>query len=120
MSTEKSVLMSLPAAEPVGWYVRTKRTDEERDGNLLGDFGCGHAAGASRSLLAAIASEAINATRETGIGPAEQLRLLKDFATAAKSAVDFCCGNRGHKNFGDHCSQCEPLVRAVHAFEAGR
>lgn len=88
-----SALKSLPAAESVGWYVRTRRTDEDPSGLILGNFGAAEPchfvfANAHGALLAAVAAEGINTTRESGIGPAETRRQRDELLAALMQAAD--------------------------------
>lgn len=83
-----SNLKTLPAAEPAGWYVRTKVTADDREGLILANFGspepCHFALFEQGEILAAVASEAINATRETGVGPAEMRRQRDELLEEAR------------------------------------
>ncbi|MFZ5440488.1 MAG: hypothetical protein ACOZQL_10795 [Myxococcota bacterium] len=87
-----SALKSLPEAEACGWYVRTKRTAEDGGGFLLANFGAPEAdhfafGPEHGSVLAAITAEAVNATRETGIGPAEMRRQRDELLEVLRGIV---------------------------------
>ena len=93
-----SNLKTLPAAEPAGWYVRTKVTADDREGLILANFGspepCHFALFEQGEILAAVASEAINATRETGVGPAEMRRQRDELLAELKDVVKYAREDR--------------------------
>jgi hypothetical protein len=74
-------LKGLPVVERCGALVRTKITDTDRLGGMVAD--CFHPY-ADGQLVAATVVEAINATRESGIGPAEMRRQRDELLAALK------------------------------------
>ncbi len=88
-----SALKSLPEVETAGWYVRTRRTDEDDDGSIVSNSGvelADHYAYAHTygNAIAALTCEAINVARETGIGPAELRRQRDELRDAVEAAID--------------------------------
>lgn len=84
-----SALKSLPEVETAGWYVRTRITDEDRDGSIVSNSGASLAdhyayAHTHGNTIAALTCEAINVARETGIGPAEMRRQRDELLAALK------------------------------------
>lgn len=112
-----SILKALPKVEHVGWYVRTARTD---GGFLVAAFGGpDHPLSSVGTTLAAVACEAINATRETGIGPAEMRRQRDELLEALKSwrAQHGCgCGHAACKR----CSDDRAADAIIDGTEGGR
>lgn len=108
-----SILKALPQVEHVGWFVRTARND---GGFLVAAFGGPeHPLSDMGTTLAAVATEAINATRETGIGPDETRRQRDELLVALKAwrAQHGCgCGHSACKRCADDSDVDLVIARA--------
>ena len=114
-----SALKSLPEVETAGWYVRTRITDEDRDGSIVSNSGASLAdhyayAHTYGNTIAALTCEAINVARETGIGPAELRRQRDELLAALKNVM----GRVFEEDMGcscsdNHCAYCRVSEAAV-------